>query len=472
MHNDAMDWLEGIPTPEGVEAKYGYYLMRDPSMRQFTGPKEEEWDPLTGTTATFRHSRMALLRGQRPENMRPVKVYLAFDGQRCVPHYRIDNPKPPQGWYQSGDEVRKGSRVRPCEADAVLLQPYGGSCAINCYFCYVDNGIYGGRGSGLMNVPVNFGEYMSKQIDKMLQAAPFYLSPFTEPLLPGLESFYHNTENAMRAIDRAGLPMFVLTRAACPDFVFELVRKNPHSYMQFSLNTPHEEDWVKLSPGAASLTQHMDDIRRCRSEGIYVSIQINPVMAGITTHEDVELLMETLAEAGADHTIVKFVETSMPSAGAMVERTAKRFGDNRAAAFRDLFTENCCGAQRTITEEYRREGHTRYSRQASRLGMTYATCYEYGRDPSHPTGWRSLGPEYKTTPNCHGPSSVVYTRSRAFTDSGKPVAFHEVASCSPSGCLSCSSDNGGQPRCGDLKMGRAIAKVFSDFRQAVAPSVV
>ena len=465
MEQDAVNWLEGVPSTE--DEGYAYYLMRDPNMREFTGPKEEELDGVTGKVATFRRTKVAMVRGQKPENMLNTKVYLAFDGERCIPHRRIDNPKPLQGWYQSGDEARKGSRVRPCEADAVLTQPYGGSCAVACYFCYVDAGVYGGRASGLMSVPLAYGEYVRKQIGKMLQAAPFYLSSFTDPFLPGLEGFYHNTENAMREIDRAGLPMFTLSRVAYPSFAYELLRKNPHSYAQKSINTPHEDDWKKLSPGAIPLAHHFEEIRELRRQGIFVSIQVNPIIAGITSHDDVELLLEMLAEAGANHVIFKFVETSQPMAGAMVEKTAKKFGDNRAAAFRDLFVENNCGSQKTIVEEYRREGHRRYTAKATALGMTAALCYEYGRDPSHPTGWKSLGPEYKTTPNCHGPASVMYTRRRTHGDSGKPMMFREVTECPPSGCLNCASDNGGAPKCGNETAGKALAKVLKDFQVPV-----
>lgn len=454
------DWLSSQEDPASPD-KYNYFLMRDPNMKEFTGPPEEEYDALTGKIATVRQTRIGMVRGQKPENMRGVKVYLAFDGERCIPHYRVDNPKPLQGWYQSGDEARKGSRPRPCEADAVLTQPYGGSCAVGCIFCYVDNGIYGARGSGLMTVPVNYGDYVKKRIAQMHQAAPFYLSSFTEPFLPLLEGFYHNTENAMREIARAGLPMFTLSRMRYPGWAFDLLSQNRYSYAQASVNTPSEDDWKKLSPGAASLAERMEDIRELRRKGIYVSIQVNPIIGGITTHDEVEELLEMLAEAGTNHVITKFVETSQPSAKAMVARMTKRFGDNRAALFSELFTENNAGAQKTIVEEYRREGFERYRRKATQLGMTYSLCYEYQRDPNHPTGWRSMGPDYKTTPNCHGQTNAMYTRHSL------EEPFHLVENCAPSGCLNCATDNGGQPRCGDALAGLAKAKVWKDFKQPI-----
>jgi DNA repair photolyase len=153
--------------------------------------------------------------------------------------------------------------------------------------------------------------------------------------------------------------------------------------MQKSINTPHEDDWRKLSPGAASLDLHLDQIAEARALGIYVSIQVNPVVPGIVTHEDVETLFEALAGAGANHVIVKFVEANFPWAPAMVQKITKSFGDNRAAAFRELFVENSAGQQKTVAWDYRREGHERYQRQATKLGLTYATCFEYQRGATH-----------------------------------------------------------------------------------------
>lgn len=339
--------------------------------------------------------------------------------------------------------------------DAILTEPFGGFCTVGCAFCYVNAGIRGYRGTGLVTVPMNYGAHVRKQLSTMRTSAAGYFSSFTDPFLP-LEDYYHNTQEGVRAFTDNGLPVFFLSRLSYPDWAIDALRLNKFSYAQKSINTPDPDDWKKLSPGALPLMDHLEEIRKLRAAGIYVSIQVNPIIAGIVTHDDVERLFEMLAEAGTNHVIVKFVEANHPWAGAMVERITKRFGANRAAAFRDLFVENSCGGQKTVTEEYRREGHTRYMRKATQLGMTYSLCYEYTKKSGQ---WHSMGPEFITSDQCHGHRVPMHVRHSP----GAP--FKPLDECPPSGCLSCSDTNAGVPRCGSALLGSAKALRIADLRK-------
>lgn len=323
--------------------------------------------------------------------------------------------------------------------------------------CYVNSGFRGYRGSGLISVPIGYGEHVRKQLASMQTAAAGYFSSFTDPFLP-LEDFYHNTQEGASAFVNAGLPIFFLSRLRYPDWAIDLLRQNSYSYAQKSINTPDPDDWKKLSPGALPLMEHLEDIRRLKEAGIYVSIQVNPILPGIVTHDDVERLFGMLAEAGTNHVIVKFVEAGYAWAGAMVERVNKRFGDNRGALFRELFTENQCGAQRTIDREYRLEGHRRYQRRARELGMTYATCYEF--DKGADGSWRSIGGDFLTADQCHGHRVPMFQRNR---DSLR-TWFSPMEVCPPSGCLTCA-DKTGKPACGSDLLGSAKALRLADLRK-------
>jgi hypothetical protein len=206
-----------------------------------------------------------------------------------------------------------------------------------------------------------------------------------------------------------------------------------------------------------TLAEHFEEIREAKRRGIYVSIQVNPVVAGIVTHDDVEALFELLRGAGADHVIVKFVEASFPWAGTLVDKVTRSFGANRAAAFRDLFVENSAGQQRTVAEAYRVEGHARYQKKATALGLTYATCFEYSR--TGPSSFRSIGQDWITADTCHGHRVPFFVRA----DPQSP--FRALGSCPPSGCLHCGDDNAGQPRCGSALLGAAKALQIVDLRK-------
>lgn len=424
---------------------YEYFMRPEP--RDNMGPIRIQKDKLTGRRIKVRDLKIGMTRNAKEDNKKVVTAYL-----EPYPHTRIDKAKPLQGWYK-GLHEKKGVRARPCFTEAILTEPYGGWCAVGCAFCYVNSGFRGYRGTGLITVPIDYGEQVRVQLKKVQRGAAVYFSSFTDPFLP-LEDWYHNTQHAAEACVEVGLPIFFLSRLRYPDWAIELMQRNPHSYAQKSLNTCDPDDWHKLSPGALPLKAHLQDIRRLKKAGIYVSIQCNPIIPGVTSNDQVIELFRMLARAGADHVIIKFVEAGYSWADTMVERMIKRFGD-RGHAFADLFQENI-GGQRTIIEKYRMKAHRRLSTAAKRLGLTYAVCYEYryernkAGDIIDKTGV-SIGREFTTADQCHGHAVPVYTRS---PDTG---LFTPLEECPPSGCLYCADENEGKPRCGDLVAGEARA---------------
>lgn len=453
---DEQSWIENQNSNDSM-AKERYEYFNRPEPRDNMSEIYYEDDPYLGRVKC-RDLRIGMVRNASDENKKVVKAYL-----EPFPHTRIDDAKPLQGWYQSAVNESKQSRPRPCFTEAILTSPYTGYCAVGCSFCYVNNGMRGYRGTGLIVVPMRYGEQVAKQLTKVRRAAAGYFSSFTDPFTP-LEKYYHNTEQGARAFVEQGLPIFFLSRLRYPDWAVDLLTKNPHSYAQKSINTSDPEDWRHLSPGALPLQDHMRDITRLRKKGIYVSIQVNPVVPGITSNEQIVKLFKMLADAGANHVIVKFVEAGYSWAPAVVDRMKKIFGE-RGNLFESLFNQNI-GGERTIDEEYRIHAHRLYSTYAKRYGLTYATCYEYKyeRDEAgnilSKTGV-SIGREFTTADQCHGHRVPVYARS------SENELFRALDECPPSGCLYCASENEeapGSPRCGDPLAGQATAIRYPDLK--------
>lgn len=303
---DHAAWLNE-ETGEAAQEAYKYFMRPDPNQREFLGPIEEEDDPLTGMRAKFRMAKVGMVRNAKDDDKKEVKVYLGFNDVTYLPHIRIPNAKPLQGWYQDKHNDKRGSRARPCFSEAILTEPYGGYCTVGCAFCYVNSGFRGYRGTGLISVPVNYGEQVRNMLSKSRTSAAGYFSSFTDPFLP-IEDVYHNTQQGAEAFVELGLPIFFLSRLSYPSWAIDLLKRNPYSYAQKSLNTGNDRDWHKLSPGAISLQDHIDEIAELRRQGIYTSIQVNPVVPGIVTHDDIRHLFERLAAVGNNHVIVKFVE--------------------------------------------------------------------------------------------------------------------------------------------------------------------
>lgn len=451
---DEQTWMSGQNADESM-AKERYEYFTRPEPRDSMSEIYFEDDEYLGK-AKCRDLRIGMVRNAEEENKQTVKAYL-----EPFPHIRIDTAKPLQGWYQSLVNESKQSRPRPCFTEAILTEPYGGYCAVGCQFCYINSGMRGYRGTGLISVPLNYGEQIKKQLSKMRRSAAGYFSSFTDPFTP-LEDFYHNTENAATEFVNVGLPIFFLSRLKYPDWAIDLLTNNEHSYAQKSINTCDATDWQHLSPGALSLKGHIADITRLKKRGIYVSIQCNPIVPGITTNDQVIRLFSMLKAAGADHVIVKFVEAAYSWAPSMVERMKKVFGEKRGEAFEKLFTQNI-GSQRTVEESYRLNAHDVLSKHAKKIGLTYATCYEYRyeRDAQgnivSKTGI-SIGRDYTTADQCHGHRVPMYTRDSA------DELFRPVEECPPSGCLHCAAENEGEPRCGDALAGQAVALKLVDLK--------
>lgn len=448
------DWSERADAGDdtGAAERYAYFMRPEPF--EDLGPIRLVDDLYLGKDTKVRDMAVGMVRNAKEENKKHITAYLL-----PFPHTRIEKAKDLQGWYK-GLHEGPGIRPRPCMTEAILTEPYGGFCAVGCVFCYINSGIRGYRGTGLITVPLNYGAQVKKQLAKVRRAAAGYFSSFTDPFTP-LEAFYHNTKEAAQEFVNVGLPIFFLSRLKYPDWAIELLKHNPHSYAQKSLNTPNPDDWRLLSPGALPLQEHMEDIRKLKRNGIYVSIQCNPIVAGVTSNEEVVKLFRMLADAGADHVIVKFVEAGYSWAPAMVARMIKRFGD-RGREFERLFTENI-GGQRTIVEEYRLKAHRLYQTYAKMYGMTYSTCYEYKRERDasgkvvNATGV-SIGREFATSEQCHGHAVPVYTRE------SEAELFKPLEVCPPTGCLYCASENDGKPRCGDDLAGQAKALRLVDLK--------
>lgn len=454
---DEQSWMSSQSAEESM-AKERYEYFTRPEPREDMSDIYYEDDEYLGK-AKCRDLRVGMVRNAADENKKTVKAYL-----EPFPHIRIDDAKPLQGWYQSLVNESKQSRPRPCFTEAILTEPYGGYCAVGCQFCYINSGMRGYRGTGLISVPLNYGEQIKKQLTKVRRAAAGYFSSFTDPFTP-LENYYHNTQLAAEEFVKVGLPIFFLSRLSYPEWAIDLLTKNPHSYAQKSINTCNPEDWRHLSPGALPLLDQFKEISKLKERGIYISIQVNPIVPGITSNDEVIALFRRLKNAGADHVIVKFVEAAYSWAPAMVERMKKVFGKERGDKFESLFTQNI-GSERTVEESYRMEGHRKFSAYAKQIGLTYATCYEYEYerdargDVISKTGV-SVGRKFTTADQCHGHAVPVYTRDSADVD------FAPVEACPPSGCLYCASENDGEARCGDELAGQAVAVRAADMKYPI-----
>lgn len=460
--------LEVFDGGDDLEAQdpYAHHMRNEPHLNN----TEVEIDEETGWRYTFRDVGMV----RNDPNPRELKVFLD-----PLPHVVVDQDVPLRGWYK-GKHEQPGVRARPCMTDSLLTQPYGGFCHVGCGFCYINNGVRGYRGQGLTTVDPQYPAKIRKQMDKMRTGAAVYMSSFIDPFIE-LEPHYGNTRGTAEAAVDVGLPIYFLTRKEVPGWAFDLLAKNKYSYIQHSINTPDPDDWQRLSPRAIPLEGMIEQVREEHRRGLYVSIQVNPIMAGITSNDDIVELIHLLGEAGADHLIFKFVEIVYPSVPGMVRNMEARFGkvpathgkpsgQERVDRFKGLFTQNI-GGVRTVEEEYRKAAFDRFLPETRKAGVTMALCYEYEyeRDAQgeivSKTGI-SMGHKYLTADQCHGHRVPIHHRD------GPEEPFRPMEVCPPSGCLTCGDDAGGEDKvpCGNELLASASALKPSDLYTPAARS--
>lgn len=403
----------------------------------------------------YRNMRLGLVRNASEENKKDYKVYLD-----PAPHVVLDQNIKLRGWYK-GKYEKKGVRPRPCFTDALLTQPYGGTCPVRCTFCYVNNGGRGYRGQGLTVVDPNYPQKIEKQIKRMKFGFPVYVSSFTEPFQK-LENEYHISQQLGDIVTHYGLPIFYLTRQITPDWAVEHMLKNKYSYLQNSIITPDPKDYKKFSPNGASLEDMLHRMREISNLGIYISVQINPIVLGVVSDEQIIDLIILLKAHGANHVIFKFVELVTPAAKFLVKKY-KRLFPGRGEKFESMFTE-VIGGMRTINEAQRIKSLNMYKEVCEKVGVTMSLCYEYKyqRDSEgniiDKTGV-SMGLDFTTSEQCHGMKTPLHIKN-------SEGMFEPFEDCPFTGCLYCEEMCGeGTPPCGSVKLQKAPALGASDYNK-------
>lgn len=411
---------------------------------------EQGTDPTYGDWEVW---KVGMTRNASADNRVSMRVY-----RKPTPFVILDQNVPLRGWYKP-KFTERGIRPRPCFTEALLTQPYGGRCPLNCLMCYINNGVRGYRGAGLSVVDPNYPRKVEKQLKEMNFGWAAYISSFTEPFQP-LENIFHNTEAISEIITGYGLPLFYLSRMIPPDWADKYLLRSRYSYMQYSITTSDRTDWVKIHPKAASIDDTLRKIKEQREKGIYISIQVDPVIPGVTTNEQIVTLIHELAKAGANHLIFKFVEAVQSAAPIMIGKVKRMFPE-RGKIFEDLFCETI-GGVRNIRETYRIAAHRLFRAECDRAGVTMSLCFEfkYKRNEAgeviDKTGI-NLGREFITGDQCHGQKVPIHLKKN-----GRFVPWDV---CPPGGCLYCEEDTQGKIPCGVPLLGKATALRPSDYKQ-------
>jgi DNA repair photolyase len=315
----------------------------------------------------------------------------------------------------------------------------------------VTHGTRGYRATGIATVNPEYPDYMKMALAKLNVASAAYISSFTEPF-QHLEAKHHVTQRLSEVLVEAGLPLYYLTRLIPPDWAVDAMLANPYSYMQWSINTSNETHRRRMSPGTSRIEVILDKIGELRKRGIFVSIQCNPVLPGITSLQELVDLVHMVAEAGANHIIFKFAEQVYSNRALLMERLTQ----HRLPGVEkfDAMMNQTLGGVYTIEQAVRIEWLEVLLKESRDAGITMSTCYEY-YDDGH--AGANYAPYVTTSDQCHGKGVPVFYRP-------EPGAqFLPLPGCYRKGCLYCE-DHGTQA-CGNETLLQAKALEYKDLRE-------
>jgi len=129
-----------------------------------------------------------------------------------------------------------------------------------------------------------------------------------------------------------------------------------------------------IEPNAPEPSRRIEAIRRLSKHGIPVSVRIDPVIYGLNDDpSELRELVDTIVDAGALHVVTSTYKVKLDN----LARMSASFPD-LASKWRKLYFregERMYG-YRYLKKELRMKLLTPVVKEASRLGVTYATCRE------------------------------------------------------------------------------------------------
>lgn len=316
--------------------------------------------------------------------------------------------------------------------------------------CYVNMGTRGYKSTLLPTVNDEYPAQMDKQLAKMWITGAAYMSSYTEAFQT-LENKYHITQRLSDVFNKWNVPIFYLSRKIPPEWAMSALKSNPYSYMQWSINTSNPSDLRRLSPGTFKLDELYAAIQKYSKAGIYTSFQVNPILPGITTLDEILDLVRLIAEAGGNHVIIKFVEESSGNRNVMLKALYDKEIDG--TDYLDSVLTDFFGHQYYVKQELRVEWLKEILKLTRSLGITMATCYEYYKNGK---SGASIAPWFNTADQCHGPAVPVHYKKSL------DQPFQALEGCFRKGCLYC--EEFGTKACRNETLLQANALEYKDYR--------
>lgn len=252
-------------------------------------------------------------------------------------------------------------------------------CAHGCLYCY-GQGYRQYPGAGRVTVYGNTAEQVSRELRrKRAKPRTVYFCPSCDAFQP-IPEVLDQSYRSMKAILEHGVGVSFATKGTVPSRFIYLFRSYPRMVSaQVGLGSLDQKVMSILEPGAASVAQRIEDVRRLRNAGVAAAVRADPMIHGVTDGKsEVGRLLETCCDLGVKDIAASylFLRPAIRAGlrrgirdGELLRRILDPYEQGERLAIRGGASSGV-----TLPANIRREGFRQMERLASRLGIALHVC--------------------------------------------------------------------------------------------------
>lgn len=252
-------------------------------------------------------------------------------------------------------------------------------CAHGCLYCY-GQGYRQYPGAGRVIVYGNTAEQVSSELRrKRAKPRTVYFCPSCDAFQP-IPEVLDQSCRSMKAILEHGVGVSFATKGTVPSRFIDLFRSYPRMVSaQVGLGSLDQNVTSILEPGAASVAQRIENVRRLRNAGVAAAVRADPMIHGVTDGEsEVGRLLETCRDLGVKDLAASylFLRPAIRAGlrrgirdGELLRRILDPYEQGERLAIRGGASSGVA-----LPANIRREGFRQMERLASRLGIALHVC--------------------------------------------------------------------------------------------------
>jgi DNA repair photolyase len=193
-----------------------------------------------------------------------------------------------------------GVEKRRCPHAGIVNITKSGHCVFNCAYCYAKSYPWSADGR-LIEVYENTPEMLDSELRTIRICPPLYFSAVTDPFQP-LDLVWKTSLDAMGIAANHGVFFTIITKSDLSLKVLEMPWANYERFhISFTCESLNRKKLNAMS-NAPDIFRRLRAVEQLVSEGIKVSVRVDPIISGLTDNfDELDELLNTLRSIGVSH---------------------------------------------------------------------------------------------------------------------------------------------------------------------------